>query len=75
MIAHTYDGQARASYAYYSHAPVARTEELDETGEQRIADYDADGRLIGVETLFGCGHDRCDVRASHTLFFRFGAGL
>ncbi len=42
------DRKADAAYVRFSEAPVARTKELD---EQRIADYDANGEIVGIEFL------------------------
>lgn len=44
----TYDDTVDAAYVYFSHAPVARTEEAH---PRTLVDFDADGNVRGVEFL------------------------
>lgn len=46
----TYDYEARASYQYESHRPIARTVERD---DGCIVDLAADGSIVGIERLYG----------------------
>lgn len=44
----TYDPHSDAAYAQVSDKPIKRTEEL---AEEIMIDYDADGKVVGVELL------------------------
>jgi uncharacterized protein YuzE len=42
-----------ACYVRFSHGTISRSEQIGETarGEMMIVDYDADGRVLGIELV------------------------
>jgi uncharacterized protein YuzE len=60
-----YSASADAAYVYLSDAESARTQQLD---DWRMVDYDAAGRVVGVEFLgVSAGIDLSDVPEHETV--------